>query len=242
VLFEHARLGKIPRTAGYLAASFLLATVIFVIDGRTGHLVMVVLLLCAALRAARRRARLPAMVLTLAGAVALGAMSNPVRERIAETVQVSWAVQKGQVLAESSTGARLEILRSAMAVARANWLLGTGWQHYDEAMGHAARQRHADPTQVLGAQSVNPHNEFLMQLGAGGLPALLLFTLWLALPVWRAIRDADTGKPWAGAVGCVALAFAVGALFNSLLLDFVEAHFYAALMAWLLVRRVEDKD
>jgi len=242
VLFEHARLGKIPRTAGYLAAAFLLATVLFVIDARTGHVVMLVLLLCAALRAARRRARLPALVLTLAGAVVLGTLSNPVRERIAETLQDSRAVQKGQVLAESSTGARLETLRSAVGVARDNWQLGTGWQRYSEVMGQVAQRRYADPGQVLGARSENPHNEFLMQLGAGGLPALLLFTLWLALPVWRAIRDADTGKPWAGAVGCVALAFAVGSLFNSLLLDFVEAHFYAALLAWLLVRRVEDKD
>ena len=41
-----------------------------------------------------------------------------------------------------------------------------------------------------------------------------------------------------GAVGSVALAFATGCLFNSLLLDFVEGHFYGALMAWLLVRRL----
>ena len=240
LLFEHARLGKVPRIAGYLAAAFLMATVLFAIDGRTGHLVMVVLLLCAALRAARRRARMPAVLLALIAAVILGSLSNPVRQRVAETLQDSKAVQKGEVMVQSSTGARLETLRSAVAVAREHWLLGTGWQRYDEAMGQAAQRRHVDPTQVLGAQSANPHNEFLMQLGAGGLPALLLFTFWLALPVWRAIRDADTGKPWAGAVGCVALAFAVGAAFNSLLLDFVEAHFYAALMAWLLVRRVED--
>jgi O-antigen ligase len=240
MLFEHARLGKLPRVAGYVAAAFLMATVLFAIDGRTGHLVMVVLLLCAALRAARRRTRLPAVLLALIAAVILGALSNPVRQRVVETLQDSKAVRQGQVLAESSTGARLETLRSALSVARENWQLGTGWQHFDDAMGEAAHRRHVDPTQVLGAQSRNPHNEYLMQLGAGGVPALLLFALWLALPVWRAVRDADTGKPWAGAVGCVALAFAVGSLFNSLLLDFVEAHFYAALMAWLLVRRVED--
>ena len=30
------------------------------------------------------------------------------------------------------------------------------------------------------------------------------------------------------------MAFAVGCLFNSMLLDFVEGHFYIALLAWLL--------
>jgi hypothetical protein len=29
-------------------------------------------------------------------------------------------------------------------------------------------------------------------------------------------------------------------LFNSVLLDFMEAHFYVAVMAWLLVRRVDQ--
>jgi hypothetical protein len=57
--------------------------------------------------------------------------------------------------------------------------------------------------------------------------------------MWRAARDRASNRPWAGAVGCVSLAFAVSALFNSVLLDFMEAHFYVALMAWLLVRRVD---
>jgi hypothetical protein len=42
-------------------------------------------------------------------------------------------------------------------------------------------------------------------------------------------------------LACVALAFAIAAAFNSLLFDFVEAHFYVALMSWLLVSRVENE-
>jgi heptosyltransferase-3 len=40
--------------------------------------------------------------------------------------------------------------------------------------------------------------------------------------------------PVGGTLGGIALAFAVGCLFNSMLLDFVEGHFYVALLAWLL--------
>jgi O-antigen ligase len=86
-----------------------------------------------------------------------------------------------------------------------------------------------------GTYSDNPHNEYLLQSGAGGLPALALFLLWLALPLRLALRP--SAGPWAGTLGCVTVAFAVGCLFNSLLLDFVEGHLYGAVLAWLLAQR-----
>jgi O-antigen ligase len=125
-------------------------------------------------------------------------------------------------------------------VARENWLLGTGWQNYGRAFEGVSSPRHTSSVRdVPGARTDNPHNEYLMQLGAGGLPALVLFMLWLGVPFWRALREPEDRSPWAGAVGCIALAFAFGCLFNSLLLDYVEGHFYGALMAWLLVRRLQ---
>jgi O-antigen ligase len=176
----------------------------------------------------------------LAAVLAVGALSPSVRGRVLETMHDSEAGRRGQPVTDSSTQMRLELWQNAATVARENWLLGTGWNNYRQAVETVSQRRHKDPALVPGALSRNPHNEYLMQLGAGGLPALLLFVLWLAWPIGRALREAGTGKPWAGAVGCVALAFAVGSIFNSLLLDFTEAHFYASLLAWLLVRRVED--
>ncbi|MBA2676011.1 hypothetical protein, partial [Ramlibacter sp.] len=54
LLFEHARLGALPRAAAYAGAGFLVVTVLFATEGRTGHLVLVLLLACAAWRAAPR--------------------------------------------------------------------------------------------------------------------------------------------------------------------------------------------
>jgi O-antigen ligase len=239
VLFEHARLGRLRPRIGYPAALFLAATVLLVVGARTGHVVMLLLLLCAASRAAPPRARVLAVTGALLTVVAVGAMSSSIRHRVVETLHDTQAAQRGEVRADSSTGSRLEVLHNAVTVAREHWLVGTGWSQYPRAVEEVALRRHADPKQVPGALSRNAHNEYLMQLAAGGLPALLLFIAWVSLPVWRAARDAGTGRPWSSAVGCVALAFAVAALFNSLLLDAVEAHLYAALLAWLLVRRVE---
>ena len=97
--------------------------------------------------------------------------------------------------------------------------------------------RNGAPPDALWASSENAHNEYLMQAAAGGLPALLLFVAWLMAPVavlWR--RPHERAGP-AGTLACIALAFAIGCLFNSLLLDFIEAHLYGALVAWLMARQ-----
>lgn len=240
LLLEHARLGKLPRKLAWAGALLLAATVLVPMNGRTGHLLLLLLLLCFAFRAAPRRARLPAMVGVLVVAVLAGALVPSVRERVLETFHDTRSAGHARAGQDSSTTIRLEILENATQVAREHWGVGTGWDQYPQAFAEVSSRRHADPKQVKGALSDNPHNEYLMQLGAGGLPALLLFVAWLAWPVIRGLRAAGRGQPWTGTLACVAVAFAVGSLFNSLLLDFIEAHFYAALTAWLLVRRVED--
>lgn len=237
VLFEMARLRELPRWLGFGAAALLAATVLLVIDARTGHLVLLLLAGCAAFRAAPPRARLVTTGLVLVAMVAFAALSPTVRQRAQETFHDTEAVERGQQVALSSTTVRIEILRTAISVAREHWAAGTGWAHYPDAVAEVARRRHADPTQVYGALSVNPHNEYLLQLAAGGIVSLLLFVAWLAAPVVHGVRASPTREPWSGAIACIALAFALGCLFNSLLLDFTEAHFYAALLAWLLGRQ-----
>ncbi len=238
LLFEHTRLGRLPRVAGYGAAALLAATVLFAGDGRTGYVLLLVLLGCAGCRAAPRKWRYPAVVALLAAGMLVACMSTGVRSRTQETLSVliQPASQRNTVL---STSIRIEMLRNAVDVAGSHWMLGSGWVGYADAFRAAALKRHPGKPDLLGAESTNPHSEYLLELGAGGLPALLLFLAWLGWPMWRGLRENSAEHPWAGAAGCVALAFATSALFNSVLLDFMEAHLYAALMAWLMARRME---
>jgi O-antigen ligase len=240
LLFEHARLRRIPPLAGYAGALLLATTVLVVINARTGHLVLLLLAVCAGFRAAPPRARLATALVVLTAALAAAAVSPTVRGRVIETLHDSEADSRGVAVKESSTQQRLEIWENGVTVAREHWALGTGWRHYVDAVKEVSLRRHPDPQAVPGALSVNPHSEFLLQLGAGGLPALLLFLAWLAAPVVRALRERGGGATWNGTLACVALAFALACVFNSLLLDFIEGHFYAALLAWLAARRVED--
>lgn len=240
LLFEHARLGMLPRWLGYGAALFLSVTVVFASDARTGHLVLIVLAACATWRATRHRWRVPAVMAMAVAAVLLGSLSQPIRHRVAETLSDAQASSKGEIVLNSSTWARIELFRNGIVVARDNWVIGTGWQGYAQVFDRASTPRHGE-ARPPGTLSDNPHNEYLMQLGAGGLPALVLFLLWLAAPMARALQEPNGARqPWAGAVGCVALAFAVGSLFNSLLLDYMPGHLYGCLLAWLMVRRVQD--
>lgn len=237
LLFEHARLGRLPAAVGYAGAVFLAATVIFASEGRTGHVVLLALLVCAAFRAAPVRLRLAVVLAILVTGVLVAGASDPIRMRVEETLRETQSTSAGSIGSGSSTGTRIELLRTGAEVAGQHWLAGTGWGDYASVFQQAAAENGMKPEH---ARVSNPHNEYLLLLGAGGLPALLLYLLWVGWPMWVGLRDRGRHPRWTGPVGCVALAFALGSLFNSVLLDFTEGHFYGALMAWLMVRRVGE--
>lgn len=238
VVFEHTRLGRLPRLAGYIGAALLAGAVLFAGDARTGHVLLLVLLACAGYRAAPARWRYPAVLALLVLGLLVASVSQPVRTRMLDTIDVLEGAPPVND-SQRSTTIRLELLRNGVDVAADHWLVGTGWGAYSDAFRAIALARHPDQPELPGSSSTNPHNEYLLQLGAGGLPGLLLFIAWVAWPMVRAARDKRPDRPWVGAAGCIALAFAVSALFNSVLLDFVEAHVYAALVGWMMARRLD---
>lgn len=233
LLYEHARLGLLPRRAAYAASAFLAATVLFANDGRTGHVVLLLLLGCVAWRSAPRRWRLATALAVLAASALVASFSSAVRTRLDETVRTAQA--PGGPNQETSTAIRIRLLRNGAEVAADNYLLGRGWHNYADAYERVAIGNGDAPS--VWRRADNPHNEYLMQLGGGGLPALTLFLAWIALPLYAALRPGTQDPRAAGMLACLALAFAVGSLFNSLLMDFTEGHIYAAMAAWLLAWR-----
>jgi ADP-heptose:LPS heptosyltransferase/O-antigen ligase len=225
-------------------AAFLASTVVFAIDGRTGQIVLLVVASCAAwLHSPPRRRWLAAVIAPLL-VLTLAMSSNTMSGRIAEMLDGTPA----GTVAASSTAIRIELLRVATDLVRRHGATGAGFANYSVVHEQAARARYgADPATAANLQahwirSTNPHSEYLMQWISGGVASLALFLAWLGLTLRQGLQ---ARAPAGGMLVGVTLAFAVACLFNSLLLDFVEGHFYVGLMAWLLAesraaRREQD--
>ncbi len=214
-------------------AAFLALSVFFAMGGRTGYVVLLLLAGCAAWLHSPPQWRWTALLLVplVIGAMALG--SGTARQRLAESAAGSQPAADGTL---TGTGIRIELVRNGAELARRHWKAGAGYGQYSRLHRQVAQERYAsDPQRRHYLQqhwiaSENPHSEYVMQLVGGGVAALALFLAWLAAPAVRAGSSRHTRATLA----CVALAFAVGCLFNSMLMDFVEAHFYVAVLAWLL--------
>ena len=119
---------------------------------------------------------------------------------------------------------RLEWYRNSFAVIRMHPIIGSGTGSFPKAYADRTSGSTLKPT-------VNPHNEFLhitAQTGLVGLAALLaLFAIQ-----WRAASRLVSPLETHLARGLV-VAFVIGCLFNSLLLDHTEGLFFAWLTALL---------
>jgi O-antigen ligase len=235
VLFELARHASRPWIMRALAA-LLAMTVLFAVEGRTGHLVLLLLVICASWTHSPPRWRWVALVMFPLMTLAIASGSASVQKRMQETL-TSLKTPNDPM---SSSDIRIELTRIGVDLAQDHYATGLGYANYSARHLQAAHKRYAiDPQrkhylQSHWVNSSNPHNEYLMQLVGGGIPALVLLLTWLSLPI---LRRAAPGTQ--ALLTGVSLAFATGCLFNSLLMDFVEGHFYMALLAWLLARAAD---
>jgi len=233
MLLTQARTHARPWALRALAA-FFAATLLFAAAGRTGYLVLVLLVGVSAWQHSPPRWRWAACLLLPLVVLALASSSSLVKKRVHETIDN--AQPTGQVNT-TSTGIRVHMLQIASQLVRAHPLIGVGFANYGEAHREAVKHMYADDPERYAQLpetwrfTSNPHNEYLMQLLGGGIPALALFLTWLGITLREAWRTrASVGYTLCG----LCLAFALGCVFNSLLLDFVEGHMYMGLLAWLL--------
>ena len=218
---------------GRTVALVLCLTVLFAMDGRTGHVLLLVLVPLAGLLHAQGRVRW-AVAAGLLALLALGALnSKVVQGRMGDTLSAAQSSSNGDF---SSAQVRRAYYVHGLALALEHPWLGVGVGNIGPAY-HARLERpevQANQAKAFAAtpysKPSNLHNEYLMQWAGAGLPALLLFLAWLAAPVLR--RSSSHTARWS--VWGLVLAFAVGCLFNAWLLDFIEGHLYVALLAWLL--------
>ncbi len=221
--------------AGWAIFAGLAATnVLFMVQGRTGYLILLVLLGWFAWTTSARYVRArgktwgwlqgTAILLVMAGFIAAAYQASPrLHERVnlVKSELQAWQPNHGQ---STSTGQRLDFYYNALQIVQQHPVIGVGTGGFPAAFAQQVQGSGALPTH-------NPHNEYLMiavQTGLIGLSLLLylFYTEWRCAPMLATPFEQDAAR------GLV-LAYLVNCLFNSALLDHSDGLLFAFLTAVL---------
>lgn len=204
--------------------------VLFMLPGRTGYVVLFALLILFVHQRRGWRGLVASLAVLIVMAVMAYQTSTFFEHRIDMTISDIKAhlndekdylkdYLNNELSPDSTIGIRLEFYANTIALIRQHLLFGGGTGSFAPEY-----QQRAQQYEIL--ETSNPHNEYLLitaQLGLLGLALLLLlgYSQWrLSYRLTPRLRVAGQG---------LILTIAVGSLFNSLLLDFTEGHFYACL-------------
>lgn len=216
---------KRGRRGAYIVLAALCAhNVLFIVIGRTGYVVLGLLLayyICTLFRGWRGPA-VATLVVIIAAAAAYGS-SESLQKRVNE-IGSDLAQWRPGANDTTSVGQRLEYYRTTLAIVADHPVLGVGTGGFAQA--------YADKIQGTdGRATVNPHNDYLLIAAQVGLGGLVLLLAVYAL-IWRHAASLATRLECDLARGVVIAMFA-GGLFNSLLLDHTEGLLFAWLTAVL---------
>ncbi len=192
--------------------------VLFLVQGRTGYLVLAVLALLYLSTRLRWRGLLAAGVLVVAGFVGAYELSPAFHERVSTAMGETSQFQAGEA-PQGAVGQRLEFYRNTLAVIRDHPILGVGTGGFVHA--------YAERVKGISMPTRNPHNQYLLTTAEVGVVGLALLLL-LFVQEWRCSAWLPDQRSRTLARGLV-LTIMVGSLFNSLLIDHVES----LLFAWL---------
>jgi O-antigen ligase len=203
----------------FWAVAALLASVnvLLLVQGRTGHIVLIVLALYAAYGWRRWCGLAVAAVVVAVVIAALLHFPGVFQQRygFAGADHVASPVSRAT---QESNKERLDFYRASVAIIQDHPLIGVGTGGFPRA--YAEKTRGTDAFQTR-----NPHNEYLhiaVQIGIVGLAALL----YLFFEHWRESARLATPSERRISRGLL-LAIVVASLFNSLLLDHTEGLLYA---------------
>ncbi|MDO8387121.1 MAG: O-antigen ligase family protein [Polaromonas sp.] len=218
--------GRWGRTAAVAVVVMALVNVIFVMNGRTGHLVAIALISLALMWELPRPYRVFAGAMPFLVLLAVWLGSATVRERMDTAVQELHSYTKiGST--DSSSGERLNYWHRSVESILQHPVAGAGVGSWN-----AEYQRLDQGRGPVNAQNVrNPHQEFLLWgVEAGMIGLALLCNVLLA--VWRDTRRMSV--PAARATQSVLAALVVACMFNSSLFDATIGDFFCVVLALVL--------
>lgn len=219
LLAMKARYAESPRLrlAFALGAALAAYNVLFMVQGRTGYLVLAVLLVYFCFDWLGRKGLAVALAVGLVMGVAgyYGAGTMQKRVKLVATEIAAWQPGQGSL---TSSGLRMDYYTNSLTIIRDHPLFGTGTGGFEKAYDEKIRNTDMVP-------SNNPHNQYLLitvQLGVLGLGLLLylFFTQWRMAGLLPTVLEQKLARG-------VLLTIISGNLANSLLLDHAEGLFFA---------------
>ncbi|BBJ00629.1 O-antigen biosynthesis protein [Ferrigenium kumadai] len=219
-----------------------MVNVLFMVQGRTGYMILSILLAWSAWSALcgyfRSRGKVCGwkqglgLLLALVGFALAAYYTSPrLSERVSQ-VSAEYQVWQPNRGGDSSTGLRLDFYYNTLHIVQQHPLFGVGTGGFPEA--------YAQQTQGKDVMKIrNPHNEYLMIAAQTGVFGLLLL-LHLFYAQWRNAPGLDTPFERDAARGLV-LAYMVNCLFNSALLDHADGLFFAFMTAVLFAGMNREK-
>jgi O-antigen ligase len=210
------------KTFFWVAGSTLYVHTIFLLQGRTGYLLVAVFTLFwlyVALRYLELKKALLAIVLGASLVSALGISSPHLFSRTHVMVKsVSDYAERGEM---TDSGVRLEFWRAGLEIMESRPAWGVGLGGFAEAYS-----RLEESPEWLRKNRSQPHSEFVLIATQSGLTGLLILVgLWFYL-AYASVKITNINPSLAG---LTALYF-VDAIFNSVIWDLAEGHFLVLLI------------
>jgi len=220
--------GRFGRHVAIFVAVIALFNVLFVLGGRSGHVVAIALLSIAIMWELPRKYRAGVVLLPFLLVLLLFFSSTKVRERLT-MVKTEVESYAAHTQTRTSSGIRLGLWLSAVQIIGQHPLAGAGIGSWSTEYNRIQRSENPAHKDIPG--NGNPHQEYLQWGVQLGIPGLVL----LAALMLSVLRDSlKMEQPYARAAQSALVALAVACLFNSIIYDALIGDFFCILTGLLL--------
>lgn len=227
--------GKYGRQFAVAAAVLLISNVLFVLIGRSGHVVSIVLLSLAIMWQLPKKYRVFVVFLPFLIALTLFFSSNKVRERL---VLVKNEVQSYSIQdkPDTSSGIRLHLWLNAVKILAEHPVLGSGVGSWSTEYNRLQNKQNSNHRNISG--NGNPHQEYLqwgLQLGVPGI--LLIFSLFGSIFLDTLFAKTEIAR----ATQSILVALVVACLFNSVIYDALIGDFFCIAIGLLFALSIHSE-
>ena len=216
-----------------LASMLAIGNVLFLVNGRTGQVTLVALLIWFSYEHFGLSAIKYWIAITLLGLTFHHFNPNYPNSRLTG-ISAELASESKNTGAQTAAGLRLEFYQNTLTLIKRHPFFGGGTGSLENEYFSLV-----DKTSTIIKKVPNPHNQYLLttqELGVVGL--VLLLTFWLT-HWWQSYKLTST--EYGTALRGLIITISVGSLFNSLLLDASEGKFYCLIAGVLLSGFISPK-